>query len=244
MNSKSRPFYFLPFAALLIVILMPINSHSKSQIRNPKSAIQTNPATDPEAEALLQKVSDKYKAYKNIAAHFMLLIQRPKLNPDEPDSKYVDTMTGNVLLEGQKFKISAKDQQIICDGKNIWTYSPADKEVQVNYFEEGDDIFSPSKIFSLYKQGYLYQIKEKITVKGKKMTVIEMAPPNKKVTYFKIDITIDDATMELAESKVYEKNGIHYLYKLLKQTPNALSNDETFTFQTKKYPGVKVVDLR
>ena len=105
-------------------------------------------------------------------------------------------------------------------------------------------MFSPSKIFMLYKAGYLYNIKEKKVVNGHNLTVLEMAPPNKKLTYFKIDITIDDATLQLVESKIYEKNGVRYIYKLTKQTPNVNITSDGFVFDAKKFPGVKLVDLR
>jgi outer membrane lipoprotein carrier protein len=203
-----------------------------------------NPANDPEAAALLQKVSEKYKGYKNISANFLLFIQRPKLKPEDDDRKYVDTLKGQIILQAEKFKISVKDQQVFCDGKNIWTYVPADKEVQLNTYEESEDMLSPSKIFTLYKSGYLYNIKEKKTVNGHNVTVIEMAPPNKKLTYFKIDVTIDDASLQLLESKVFEKNGVRYIYKLNKQTPDINTTSETFMFDAKKNPAVKVVDLR
>ena len=65
-----------------------------------------NLANDTEAASLLQKVSEKYKAYKNISAEFKLVIQRPKLKPNESDSKYTDTLKGKLLLEGSKFNIS------------------------------------------------------------------------------------------------------------------------------------------
>lgn len=203
-----------------------------------------NSINDPEASVLLQKVSAKYKAYKNISANFKLLVQRPKVKPEDDERKLTDTLSGQVLLAGPKFNITIKEQHIICDGKNIWTYIPADKEVQVNYFEESDDIFSPSKIFTLYKDGYSYQIKEKKVLNGKNVTVVEMTPANKKVSYFKIDVTIDPATLQIIESKVYEKNGVRYIYELTKQTPDVTINEQSFTFDAKKYPGVKVVDLR
>ena len=208
------------------------------------SAQKQNPANDPEASALLQKVSEKYKAFKNISANFKLITQHPKVKPEDDDRKFTDTLGGQIILEGNKFKISIKEQQIFCDGKNIWTYTPADKEVQINYFEETDDVFSPSKIFMLYKEGYLYQIKEKKTVNGKSIVIIEMAPPNKKLTYFKIDITLDETSLQVLESKVYEKNGVRYIYKLTKQMPNITTTDDPFTFDVKKHPGVKVDDLR
>ena len=203
-----------------------------------------NSTADPAAANLLKKVSAKYTAYKNILAEFDLIIQRPKLKPEEDERKYADTLKGKIILEGNQFNISIKGQQIVCDGKNIWTYIPSDKEVQVNYYEENDDVFSPSKIFTLYKEGSLYDIKEKKVVKGKKETVIEMSPSNKNVSYFKMEVGIYDATSQIAESKLYEKNGVHYIYKITKQTPNIKPHENTFTFDVKKYPGVKVVDLR
>jgi outer membrane lipoprotein carrier protein len=203
-----------------------------------------NPANDSDASALLRKVSERYKAYKNVTAEFKLIIERPKLKPEESDKKYTDTLTGKVLLQGAKFNITIKDQQIICDGKNLWTYVPENKEVQVNYFEESDDVFSPSKIFSLYREGYLYQVKEKKEVNGKSVTVIEMSPSNKKASYFKMDVSIEDATLQVVESKVYQKNGTRYVYKLTKQYANLATHEDSFTFDPKRYAGVKVVDLR
>ncbi|MCS6933698.1 MAG: outer membrane lipoprotein carrier protein LolA [Chitinophagales bacterium] len=199
---------------------------------------------EPEAAALLQKVSDKYKSYKNISASFRLLISRPKVKPDDDERKLTDTIDGTVLLEGAKFHIQMDGQQIYCDGKNVWTYIASDKEVQVNYFEENEESFSPSKIFSMYAEGYSYRIKEKKTVGNKPCTVVEMSPVNKKVSYFKIDVTIDDNTQQITESKIYERNGVRYIYKITKQSYNISTSDASFTFDVKRFPGVKVVDLR
>jgi outer membrane lipoprotein-sorting protein len=204
----------------------------------------SNATNDPEATALLQKVSEKYKAYKNISATFKLLVQKPKVKANDDERKLIDTLSGKILLEGAKFNITINNQQIICDGKNIWTYIPADKEVQVNYFEESDDVFSPSKIFTFYQEGYSYRLKEKKTLAGKNVTVIEMSPGSKKVSYFKIDVTIDDATLQIVESKIYQKNGMRYVYILSKQTYNSATTSDSFAFDASRHPEVKVVDLR
>ncbi len=200
--------------------------------------------TDTAATSLLQRVSAKYKSYKNISANFRLIVQAPKVKPDDDEKKLADTLKGDVLLEGAKFKISIKDQQIICDGKTIWTYIPSDSRVQENYFEDEDDVFSPTKIFTFYKEGFSYQVKEKKTVSGKNMTVIEMIPANRKTTYFRIEVTIDESTLQITETRIFDKNGTRYTYKLLKQTPNATTAADTFTFDPKKYPGVKVENLK
>jgi outer membrane lipoprotein-sorting protein len=222
-----------PFLALLCCIILQLSAQNNSTSVN-----------DPQATVLLQKVSEKYKSYKNISSSFKLLVQKPKVKADDDERKLTDTLSGKILLEGAKFSISINNQQIICDGKNIWTYIPADKEVQINYFEETDDVFSPSKIFTFYKEGYSYQLKDKRTIGGKAVTVIEMSPANKKASYFKIDVAIDEATMQIVESKIYQKNGMRYVYLLSKQTYNTNSTADSFSFDSAKHPGVKVVDLR
>ncbi len=208
------------------------------------SFTQDKAYTDPEAEGLLQKVSAKYKAYQTIQANFNLLAVRPKMKATDSEAKLTDTIQGQIWLKGSKFKIIAQGQEIICDGKNIWTYVAADKEVQVNYFEESDEVFSPSKIFSLYQQGWSYQVKERKMIAGKKATVLEMSPSSKKVSFFKIDVSIDDAGLTILESKIYEKSGMRYIYKLGKTSTNQELTDTFFTFDAKKHPGVNLVDLR
>jgi outer membrane lipoprotein-sorting protein len=96
----------------------------------------------------------------------------------------------------------------------------------------------------VYKEGYSYQIKEKKALQGKNVTVIELAPMNHKVSFFKIDVGIQDGTNDLLESKVYEKSGVRYIYKIDKLNTGNTLNDDYFIFDTKKYQNIKVVDLR
>jgi outer membrane lipoprotein carrier protein len=199
---------------------------------------------DDESELLLKKVAAKYEAYKNIKADFQLLAIQPKVKPTDSEAKLTDTIKGTITLSGEKFRISMKGQEIFCDGKNLWTYSIADKEVQISLFEESDEVFSPAKIFSFYQDGYSHQMRERKTFAGKKVAVVELSPINKKVSYFKIDAGFDEATNNLLEAKVYSKNGARYIYQILKEKVNQELNADHFSFDAKKYSGVRVEDLR
>lgn len=222
-----------------IIVLLLLSQSLLSYAQ--KQAVSIN---DPEAATLLQKVSDKYKSYKSIEADFTLTTIHPKLKPDEPDSKYTEDQTGKIYLKGNKFKISLSGHEIICDGKNIWTYTLNSKEAQVNYYEDNDEIFSPTKIFTIYKEGYSYQVKEKKVFQGKNITIIEMSPSNRKVSFFKIDVGVDVASANVLESKIYEKSGTRFIYKVNKLNSSVVLSDDFFSFDTKKFPGVNVVDLR
>jgi outer membrane lipoprotein carrier protein len=205
---------------------------------------QTNTPSDPEATALLQKLSTKFKAFKTISADFTLTINHPKPKPEDSDAKYTETLTGKVDLKGAKFKINIKGQEIRSDGKTICTYIPTDKEVQINDYEENQEIFSPSKIFTFYTEGYSYRVKEKKTVNNRKLVIIEMIPVNKKVSFFKIDVTIDEAALTIVESKIYDKSGTRYTYIINKLTTDVAIADDIFVCSCDKFPGAKCNDLR
>ncbi len=210
------------------------------------ASAQEKPKTysDDESEIFLQKVSARYAAFKTIKADFQLLSIQPKVKPTDSEAKLTDTITGSIALKGEKFRISMKGQEIFCDGKNLWTYSAADKEVQISFFEESDEVFSPAKIFSFYKDGYSHQMKERKTFNGKRVAVVELSPVNKKVSYFKIDAGFDEGNMNLLEAKVFSKNGMRLIYQVLKEKPNAELADDYFFFDAKKFPGVHIEDLR
>ncbi|MCS6819696.1 MAG: outer membrane lipoprotein carrier protein LolA [Chitinophagales bacterium] len=209
-----------------------------------RAQTETKTYIEDEADIALRKMSARYEAFKTIKADFMLIITNPKLSPKDDERKLTDTLLGSVLLKSEKFKLTLPGQEIYCDGKNIWTYNLNDKEVVVDLFTENDDVFSPAKLFSFYKKGFSYQVKEKrITPKGR-IIVAEMSPVNKKTSYFKIDVAMDENNYTLVETKIYSKNGTRYLYKIKKETTDIEAPDEVFSFNASKYPGVKITDLR
>lgn len=203
-----------------------------------------SPVTDAEAGGILEKAAAKFKSAKGVESEFTLTTINPKLKPEDPDSKYTTNINGQIYMKGKAFKIAMNGIEVYCDGKTIWSYSPQKKEVQINDYEESQETFSPTKIFSVYKEGYSYQIKEKKTVQGKNVTVIELAPMNHKVSFFKIDVGIQDGSNDLLESKVYEKSGVRYIYKINKMNTENTLPDSLFIFDLKKHENIKVVDLR
>ena len=202
------------------------------------------PVTDPEAGAILEKAAAKYKSSNGIEVDFTLTTVNPKLKPEDDDSKYTSNDNGKLYMKGKAFKLVMNGTEIYCDGKTIWSYNPKSNEVQINDYEENQETFSPTKIFSVYKEGYSYQIKEKKTYQGKNVTVIELAPTNRKMSFFKIDVGIEDGTNNLLESKIYEKSGVRYIYKINKLNSTSAIDDSFFVFDKKKYSKAKIIDLR
>jgi hypothetical protein len=81
---------------------------------------------------------------------------------------------------------------------------------------------------------------------AKAVSVIEMAPSNTaKFRFLKSMLVLDEATKAVLEVKGVRKEWYTlYLYKLDKVEPDLSLTDSFFTFDSKKNPSVKVIDLR
>ena len=76
------------------------------------------------------------------------------------------------------------------------------------------------------------------------MQFIDLTPNDKAKPYFKVRLAIDKAAKAIQSAIVFDKNGNRYTYEIKKFTPNPDISDAFFSFDTKQYPGIEVVDLR
>jgi outer membrane lipoprotein carrier protein len=192
---------------------------------------------DPDAAALLNKMSAKYKALPATQTNFTLSVH-------EPDAKTDISKKGTLLLKGSKFSLKIDNLVSTCDGKNIWNYLPLDKQIQISLYDKDDDAISPEKFFTLWEKNFIYRVKENATVKGKACTIIELSPTLKNANYFKVELCIEKESLTPLYFRVFEKNGVRTTYTIDSIVPATDVNDKTFTLDPKKYPGVEVVDLR
>lgn len=193
--------------------------------------------SDANAVKLLKAVGQKYSAYKTMQMDISLTIENQ-------DAKSKETKTGKVSSKGNMFKAEMGNQTIISDGKTLWTYLKDVNEVQINNFEQGQDIMTPNDIFKIAEKDYLAYMGEKITENGKSLQIIELTPKNKTLSFSKIKMYIDVSDNSVKRGVVYDKNAIHYTYSISNLKTNMELSDSTFKFDKSKYPGVEVIDLR
>lgn len=193
--------------------------------------------TDAKAQTILQAASKKMAALKSLKANFSLALKGAKTAAGSKKS-------GTFLLKGQKYRVSMPNQEIISDGRTVWTYLKGVNEVQVTNQGAGDQAMSPAKLFTnFYDKEYKYRYVGSRTVSGKPCDIVEMVPVNKARQFSKIELAIDKNST-VAGGTVYEKNGNQYLYEVSGFQANAAIADNQFTFDAKSHPGVEVVDLR
>lgn len=188
--------------------------------------------SDPLAKKVLDAVSAKFKSFKTVQGKFALKI-------DNSAGKTLGSKTGTVYMKGSKYRISVTGQEIFSDGSNVWTYDKASKEVTISKIDPTANTITPQKLFTnFYDRDFLYKLNG--TTKG--LNEIELTPTDKSKPFYKILLYANSKA--ITTTKLYEKNGNRYTYSTTSLIGNANIPDATFVFDTKKYPGVEVVDLR
>lgn len=192
---------------------------------------------DPKATAILKEVSTKYNSLKSYSANF-------KVATIDQQNKTTSTQTGSIAVKGNKYRLTIKGQEVLCNGQTVWTYLKESNEVQVNNVSEKSDAITPASIFTIYEKGFSSKYMNEKKEGAQTLQMIELVPDDQKKTYFKIQISIDKERKQLVTARIFDKNGSHYLYSIDKFQSNVIIPDTGFTFNEAKYPGVEVVDLR
>lgn len=196
---------------------------------------------DPKAKAILDKLSAKTKNYSSMQADFDYQLVNQKSGIDE-------VQKGWVKIKGDKYKLSIAGQEITSDGKTMWTLLVDDNEVQISDIpEEGegdDEIFSsPSKLFTLYENGFKYVYDGEEKINGVAVDVIKLYPMQpKEKNYHTIKLYIDKAKVEMKRVSIMSKDGNIYTYTLNNLKTNEALADAIFTFDVSK--ANDVIDLR
>lgn len=193
--------------------------------------------TDAKAKSILDAVSKKVGSLKSLKSNFVLKLVGS-------NGKVRQTNKGSFIMKGQKYRVTLPSQEIICDGRTVWTYMKDAKEVQVSNYNPEEQSISPTKLFTgFYDKEYNYRFTGNRKVGGKDAQIVELVPKNKAKQFSRVELAVDKANT-IVGGNVFEKNGNQYVYEVSGFTPNAAVTDGQFTFDTKKYPGVEVVDLR
>jgi outer membrane lipoprotein carrier protein len=195
---------------------------------------------DPKAKAVLDEVSKVTKAYKTILAEVVFTVYDKDKKPVEKAQSW------KVQVKGQKFRLEIPGSTIVCDGKTIWNYNKDAKEVTIKHFDAANDDQNPSKIFTMYENGYKYKYDKEQKVGSVTAHVIDLYPsvkPEKK-KFHTVKLFIDKAKKQIIQMKMMMKDGgtQEYIVKSLK--PNTEMPDAMFVFDTKGMKADQIIDER
>ncbi|WP_053991263.1 outer membrane lipoprotein carrier protein LolA [Mangrovimonas sp. TPBH4] len=202
---------------LLIAVTLFIGFHSLAQ------------NTSAQAKALLNEVSAKIKSYDNITIDFKYSLNNMSENISQETR-------GNVVLQGEKYKLNILGATRIYDGKTLYTISPDDEEVTIssnNTEDEGS--ITPSEMLSFYEDGYSYAMDIVQNVNGRKIQYVKLTPidTNSEIKY--VLLGIDAQTKHIYNLIQIGENGTKTTLTVNMFKTNEPISKTLFTFDQSKY---------
>ena len=189
-------------------------------------------AQDQKAKSILDKLSDKTKSYSSIEVKFTNTFFSTITDINESQS-------GTLYLKDDSYRLEMETQIIICDGETNWIYLPDEEEVNITEIEDEENELNPSKIFTVYENGYKYKF---VREDGKNYHIDLF--PEKSGPFKKVELYINKSKMQISSFTLIDKQGSHFRYVIDSFITNIEMNNDFFVFKTADYPNVDIIDLR
>ena len=189
-------------------------------------------AQDQKAKTILDQLSNKTKSYTSIKAKFTNTFSSTVTDINESQS-------GTLYLKGDAYRLEMEAQTIICDGETNWIYLPDDEEVNITEIDDEENELNPSKIFTIYENGYKYKF---VREDGKNYHIDLF--PEESGPFTKVELFINKSKMQISSFTMIDKQGSHFKYVIDSFVTNKEMKNDFFVFKTSDYPNVDVIDLR
>jgi len=189
-------------------------------------------AQDKKATALLNEVAAKIQSYENIKIDF----EYKMINKSQGIN---ESMDGVLFSKGIKYKLNVAEQQIMSNGKTMWTFLESVNEVQINDANDNEEGFNPRT----FMQSWQNKFKARLISEKDNIALIELLSKEASA-YNKVHVKIDKSKMQLQSLSMFDANGSEFVYLIKKFITSQSIADSEFTFDPKKYPGIEIIDLR
>ena len=184
------------------------------------------------AKALLDEVSTKMGAYKNMTIGFSstLVNEEAGITNDPP-------IRGNITLAGEKYNLDYLGNNFIFDGKRLVIVNKEEKEVSITDgdLEEEDGFIYPSKLLTFYKDCYNYKMGKLENNSGRKIQLVDLTPIDSNSDIVKVQLGIDAKTKHIYKLVQKGSNGAVTTFTINKFESDKAISSNLFNFNKAKY---------
>lgn len=193
--------------------------------------------TQNKGKALLDEVSQKVKTYENISIDFKYTLENLSENIKQETR-------GDVVMQGEKYKLNILGVSRLFDGSKLYTISPEDEEVTISSEgEDEEDAITPSKMLSFYEEGYTYELDIQQNINGRKIQYVKLTPIDSNSELQSILLGIDAQTKHIYNLIQIGENGSKTTLTVNSFKTNQPISKTLFTFDANKYQDYYINNL-
>jgi len=194
---------------------------------------------DPKADNLIKRSRKKLRSLESFTVQFSYQVEN---KADTTQKRISKSGTLRYRPRQNKFAVDMGDLLIVCNGQTIWQYLKKENEVTITPYNPKEG-FSLDRIFRIYDQDMKVRLDKSETYKGQTIHKISLFPISDTTDYFRVEVWLNEATELPQRIKFSHRDGTVVEYELKNFQVVSLPDTE-FVFDTRKYPGISVVDLR
>ena len=188
-----------------------------------------NSIAQDDARTLLTEVSEKVKSYDNITIDFKYILHNSAENIKQETR-------GDVVMQGEKFKLNILGITRIYDGKTLYSISPEDEQVTISSESmEDEGSITPSKMLSFYEDGFTYEMDIIQNVQGRKIQYVKLIPIDSNSEIKSVLLGIDANTKHIYNLIETGNNGTKTTLTVNSFKTNEPLSKTLFTFDESKY---------
>lgn len=191
--------------------------------------LSVNAFAQNKGKALLNEVSQKVKSYDNISIDFKYVLENTAENLKQ-------VTKGDVVMQGDKYKLNILGITRLFDGKTLYSISPEDEEVTISSENDDEnDAITPSKMLSFYEDGYTYALDIEQNINGRKIQYVKLIPIDSGSEIKTILLGIDSKTKNIYNLIQVGKNNTKTTLTVNSFKTNETLSKTLFTFDANKY---------
>lgn len=190
------------------------------------------------AKSLLDEVSTKMGAYKNMYIGFSQTLSNEEAGINEGDEPPI---RGKINIQDEKYNLNYLGNNFVFDGKKLYVINKEEKEVSVTEGDmSGDDGFIyPSKLLTFYKEGYNFEMGKLENIKGRKIQFVTLNPIDSTSDIVKVELGIDAKTKHIYKLIQTGSNGSKTSFTIIEFKSNLPLSKSFFSFDEEKYRNMK-----
>jgi outer membrane lipoprotein-sorting protein len=187
-----------------------------------------------EAKSLLDKVSTKMSAYKNMYLGFSQTLTNEEAGINEGDEPPI---RGEINLKGELYNLNYLGNNFIYDGKKLFVINNEEKEISITDgdMNENDGFIYPSKLLTFYKEGYNLEMGLLKNIKGRKIQFVTLNPIDSASEIVKVELGIDAKTNHIYKLIQTGSNGAKTTFTITNFKSNQDLSENFFKFDKQKY---------
>ena len=182
------------------------------------------------AHDLLNSIVEKNKSYNDISIIFEYEFKNET-------NGFSENTGGYMYMKGNSFVINMDGQEMICDGKTLWTHLIDDEEVMISDATEDGNI-SPLAIIETFSQN----VNVSFDANNNDITTL-LIEEEEKSTFEIASISVDK-DLKIIKLVITTLDGDVITYKINSFKTNQDLPNSMFIFDERIYPNVEIIDMR